>query len=71
MKIRVDLECVRGHRKNDVTLEAPKKGPIKYPRCTWAEEKDHNGNRCNEEVYQVYDKREDTEGYWVFNGANW
>lgn len=60
MRIRVDLECTEGHRQNDVFLEASKKGSIEYPQCS-----------CGEETAQVYDNRENTEGYWVINGANW
>jgi hypothetical protein len=78
MVIRVDVECKEGHRRNDVMVSFdPKVGGPEFEPCSYGvivpalDGVPETTQPCDEPVEQVFDQREQTEGYWVMRGRNW
>lgn len=69
MVIRVDLECEAGHRQNDVMLDSYADSEIEYPMCGYSMKR--GAEVCQLPTEQVFDRRKQSEGYFVMNGANW
>jgi hypothetical protein len=72
MVIRVDVECTEGHRQNDVMVAFDtQKGYPEPGLCSFVVNEDGEEGPCGAEREQVYDNREQTEGYFVMRGVNW